>query len=65
MNQSISITIISPFVTIEKFHEISGLPVATIRGKIRNGEIQIKKKENKNDKVLINMVSLTQEAMNI
>lgn len=66
MNSPISITLnTAPYVTIERYAELSGLPAETIRKHIKNGLIPVKKKPVSNSnkasrtRTLINMIDIT------
>lgn len=58
----ISVHISTPYVTMKKYSELTGLSLATVKRKRAAGELPILKKEDKNGSVLINMVALVKEA---
>lgn len=66
MTIQIAIAIPTPFVTAQQFADLAKMPVATVKNKIRSGEIPIRKKRSDAGKAsretpLINMVALTLE----
>lgn len=68
MNSPISITLnTAPYVTIERYAELTGLPVETIRKHIKNGLIPVKKKpvseKASRTRALINMVDISASAV--
>jgi hypothetical protein len=67
MSEPISITLKSgPFVTIERYAEISGLPVETIKKYVKTGRITVKKKaiseKSSRTRTLINMFDISATA---
>lgn len=66
MTIQIAIAIPTPFVTAQQFADLAKMPVATVKNKIRNGELPIRKKHStagsaSRETPLINMVALTLE----
>lgn len=64
MNNPISITLnTAPYVTIERYAELSGLPAETIRKHIKNGLIPVKKKpvseKVSRTRTMINMIDIS------
>lgn len=62
----IAIAVPAPFVTAQQFADLAKMPVATVKNKIRSGELPIRKKRSDAGKAsretpLINMVALTLE----
>ncbi|MGL4886318.1 MAG: regulator [Aeromonas veronii] len=53
-----------PVCTVENFSERSGLTQRTIENYVRAGRIPIMPKQGRAEKVLINLVLYTQQAMN-
>ncbi|MFM5656610.1 regulator [Aeromonas veronii] len=53
-----------PVCTVENFSERSGLTQRTIENYVRAGRIPIMPKQGRSEKVLINLVLYTQQAMN-
>lgn len=54
----------TPVCTVENFSERSGLTQRTIENYVRAGRIPIMPKQGRSEKVLINLVLYTQQAMN-
>lgn len=68
MNSPISITLnTAPYVTIERYAELTGLPVETVRKHIKNGLIPVKKKpvseKASRTRTLINMIDISAGAV--
>ncbi len=61
----IAIQIATPFVTYEEYSRLSGLPYNTVKKMVADGRIPIRPKVRKNDKPLINLLALTQEAVEL
>lgn len=66
MTVQIAIAITAPYVTAQQFADLAKIPVATVKNKIRNGELPIRKKHSNagsssRETPLINMVALTLE----
>lgn len=66
MTIQIAIAIPAPYVTAQQFADLAKIPVATVKNKIRNGELPIRKKHStagsaSRETPLINMVALTLE----
>lgn len=66
MTVQIAIAIPTPYVTAQQFADLAKIPVATVKNKIRNGELPIRKKHSNagsasRETPLINMVALTLE----
>ncbi|CAI0795654.1 Uncharacterised protein [Serratia liquefaciens] len=62
MKSLLSISLIIPFVTIKEFPRISGLPVGTCYQWVHEGKLPIRPKNDKNERILINMLALLKEA---
>lgn len=52
-----------PVCTVERFSELTGLTQRTVENYVRAGRIPIMPKEGKAEKVLINLVLYTQQAL--
>lgn len=66
MEIQIAIAIPTPYVTAQQFADLTKIPVTTVKNKIRNGELPIRKKHStagsaSRETPLINMVALTLE----
>lgn len=66
MTVQIAIAITAPYVTAQQFADLAKIPVATVKNKIRNGELPIRKKHSNagsasRETPLINMVALILE----
>lgn len=65
MTPNISITLTTPHVTIERYSELTGLPVDTINDMLADGRIPRHRlrKGMKREKVMINIAVLTVDAL--
>ncbi|PSW59899.1 hypothetical protein C0W54_18175 [Photobacterium kishitanii] len=57
------IAIPTPFVTVEQYCSLTGMPKGTVIDYIRKGKIIIKKKDLPREKPLINMIAMHQIAI--
>lgn len=55
---SYSVAPLTPFVTHDKYMELTGLPKSTLNDLIRDGKVIVKKKKKRGQKILINMVAM-------
>jgi hypothetical protein len=53
---------VAPFVTYEKYMQLTGLARSTLTDAIREGKVIIKKKSRQKEKPLINMVAMAEIA---
>ncbi|KJF83578.1 hypothetical protein [Photobacterium angustum] len=58
----IQIAVTAPFVTVDHYSAITGIPKGTISRYITEGKIITKKKDKPKEKPLINMVAMNQIA---
>jgi len=65
MGPNISITLITPHVTIERYSELTGLAEDTINDMLADGRLPRHRlrKDKKREKVMINMAQLTVDAL--
>ncbi len=65
MRPNISITLITPHVTIERYSELTGLAEDTINDMLADGRLPRHRlrKDKKREKVMINMAALTVDAL--
>lgn len=62
-NITINITIPVPYVRLEKYSEMTGTPVGTCRGMVRDGRIIIRPKEKAKDAIEVNLVAMLKDAI--
>ncbi len=64
MTPNLSITLNTPHVTIERYSELTGLPVDTINDMLADGRLPRHRlrKDKKREKVMINIVALNRSA---
>lgn len=58
----LSLQIASPYVSVEEFARIAGMPTETVRTMIKDGRLPIRPKNKNRQKPLINLVALMREA---
>lgn len=65
MRPKISITLITPHVTIERYSELTGLSEDTINDMLADGRLPRHRlrKDKKREKVMINIAALTVDAL--
>ncbi|MBF7993400.1 MULTISPECIES: regulator [Rahnella] len=65
MRPNISITLITPHVTIERYSELTGLAEDTINDMLADGRLPRHRlrKDKKREKVMINIAALTVDAL--
>ncbi|ENL8545210.1 regulator [Serratia marcescens] len=65
MRPNISITLITPHVTIERYSELTGLAEDTINDMLADGRLPCHRlrKDKKREKVMINIAQLTVDAL--
>lgn len=65
MRPNISITLITPHVTIERYSELTGLAEETINDMLADGRLPRHRlrKDKKREKVMINIAALTVDAL--
>ncbi|CND90535.1 MULTISPECIES: hypothetical protein [Yersinia] len=67
MRPNISITLLTPHVTVERYAELTGLDSETIKAMLADGRLTRhrlrKDKDMKREKVMINMAALTVDAL--
>ncbi|ASG84362.1 regulator [Citrobacter freundii] len=65
MRPNISITLITPHVTIERYSELTGLSEDTINDMLADGRLPRHRlrKDKKREKVMINIAALTVDAL--
>lgn len=65
MRPNISITLITPHVTIERYSELTGLAEDTINDMLADGRLPRHRlrKDKKREKVMINLAQLTVDAL--
>lgn len=65
MRPNISITLITPYVTIERYSELTGLSIDTINDMLADGRLlrHRLRKDKKREKVMINIAAMTVDAL--
>lgn len=62
MRPSINLVVSEPYITLDEFCRRTGYKLSYARQMIREGRLPIRKKENANGLVEVNMFALTMEA---
>ncbi|CAK1712048.1 Excisionase [Vibrio crassostreae] len=63
MSQPLVIAIEAPYVTTEKYAELSGMKVGTIEKKLKEGKIPRMAKDGAGELNLVNLALLTKQAL--
>ena len=65
MRPNISITLVTPHVTIERYSELNGLSIDTINDMLADGRLirHRLRKDKKREKVMINIAAMTVDAL--
>ncbi|HFT6185650.1 TPA: regulator [Escherichia coli] len=65
MRPNISITLTTPYVTIERYSELTGLSIDTINDMLADGRLirHRLRKDKKREKVMINIAAMTVDAL--
>ncbi|MEG2682549.1 regulator [Citrobacter sp.] len=65
MRPNISITLVTPHVTIERYSELTGLSIDTINDMLADGRLirHRLRKDKKREKVMINIAAMTVDAL--
>lgn len=65
MRPNISITLITPHVTIERYSELTGLSIDTINDMLADGRLlrHRLRKDKKREKVMINIAAMTVDTL--
>ncbi|MDE9589906.1 DNA-binding protein [Xenorhabdus bovienii] len=62
-NITINYYVVSPYISIAKYAEFSGIPENTCRAMVNRGEIIIRPKTGAKEKIQVNMVAMLQDAI--
>ncbi|WFQ81591.1 DNA-binding protein [Xenorhabdus sp. SF857] len=62
-NLIINYYVVSPYVSIDKYAELSGIPENTCRGMVNRGEIIIRPKQGAKGKIQVNMIAMLEDAI--
>lgn len=60
--KGLPIFILSPYVSVEKFSQLTGIPIETVRTMLKDGRLPQRFKNKNRQKPLINVVALWREA---
>ncbi|ACR69414.1 DNA-binding protein [Edwardsiella ictaluri] len=62
-NITINVTVSAPYVSINEYARLSGIPVATCRGMVADGRIIIRPKSSAQEKIEVNMIAMLKDAI--
>ncbi|RNM26730.1 MULTISPECIES: DNA-binding protein [Dickeya] len=62
MDKPLSITLATPYITLQEFSRLSGVPMSTCYEWVHQGKLPIREKTAKKERVLVNILALTKEA---
>ena len=61
---SFAIQIAAPYISVDEYARVTGIPAETVKKMIRDGRVPIRPKDKPKEKPLINVLALMQEAHN-
>ncbi|CDL83863.1 MULTISPECIES: hypothetical protein [Xenorhabdus] len=62
-NIIINYYVVSPYVSIKKYSDFSGIPENTCRAMVNRGEIIIRPKKSSKEKIQVNMIAMLEDAI--
>ncbi|WP_413728685.1 DNA-binding protein [Sodalis sp. RH19] len=62
MISPLTISLISPYLSLPEFSKAAGIPYETCRLMVKDGRLPIRHKVRKMEKVMVNMIALIKEA---
>uniref|UniRef100_A0A3B0LW25 Helix-turn-helix domain-containing protein n=1 Tax=Arsenophonus endosymbiont of Trialeurodes vaporariorum TaxID=235567 RepID=A0A3B0LW25_9GAMM len=60
---TINFSVGSPYVSVEEYSRLSGIPINTVRRMVNNGDIIIRPKKRAKEKIQINMIAMLKDAI--
>ncbi|MHC9057769.1 DNA-binding protein [Pantoea sp. y20] len=60
---TINLNVMSPYLSLQEYSKVTGIPFDTCRGMVRDGRIIIRPKKLSGDKVEVNMVAMLKDAI--
>lgn len=60
---TINLNVAAPYLSLEEYARITGIPFDTCRGMVRDGRIIIRPKQLANGKVEVNMIAMLKDAI--
>lgn len=62
-NITINLNVVAPYLSLQEYARVTGIPFDTCRGMVRDGRIIIRPKELSGGKVEVNMVAMLKDAI--
>ncbi|MGV8004471.1 DNA-binding protein [Photorhabdus temperata subsp. temperata] len=62
-NITINISVPVPYVSIDEYSRLSGIPVDTCRGMVNDGRIIIRPKQQPKEKIEVNLIAMLKDAI--
>ncbi|MEY1236096.1 DNA-binding protein [Providencia manganoxydans] len=62
-NITYEFSVASPYVSVDEYSRISGIPIHTVRGMVNDGRIIIRPKKGKKEKIQVNMIAMLKDAI--
>lgn len=59
----INLNVVAPYLSLQEYARVTGIPFDTCRGMVRDGRIIIRPKEISGGKVEVNMVAMLKDAI--
>lgn len=60
---TINLNVVAPYLSLQEYARVTGIPFDTCRGMVRDGRIIIRPKELSGGKVEVNMVAMLKDAI--
>ncbi len=60
---TINLNVVTPYLSLQEYARVTGIPFDTCRGMVRDGRIIIRPKELSGGKVEVNMVAMLKDAI--
>lgn len=60
---TINLNVAAPYLSLEEYARVTGIPFDTCRGMVRDGRIIIRPKQLANGKVEVNMIAMLKDAI--
>ncbi|MEY0875198.1 DNA-binding protein [Providencia manganoxydans] len=62
-NITYEFSVAAPYVSVNKYSELTGIPLETVRKMVHRGDIIIRPKKGAKEKVQVNMIAMLKDAI--
>lgn len=62
-NITINMNVLAPYLSLEEYAKVTGIPFHTCRGMVRDGRIIIRPKKLSGGKIEVNMIAMLKDAI--